>query len=787
MPGSEKGLAAIVRDRWQVPAALVAALAASVTLYRLLPSSVVPEVGVLLAEVAALEAAGDPIKAADALANLIEMRPPLPPEQRAVLHDRLADVIYRQELLRETPEPRNVRLLLEHADAASELGVPPRPGRSLRTAQAAEWLGLGPRALAAYRTLLDLDPSPEQRRQGQQGLVRLLADRPESRPERQRLLEGLLADEGVSAGYLWWALQESVETALDEGDTIRARLLLGKYAERLKSSDLKGYWDYLWAWVMVHEGQTAEAEPLVQWIDEWLGPSGARSHELAEFGYLPALNRWLLGQIHLAEHRPQAALTAFEEAEQLAGPGELFVAAIAGRARALAALERHDEALDVHRQAVAELTLLPRHRQRAVPRLRASLTELFESLRAAERYEQALEYLALLYELLPPSETAQRLELLETLGRTYEETARRVDTPEEQQEMYRRAGHYLETAAGLCELDETRYGGLMWSAAQGYDQAGEIAAVRRVLQRFLKGRSNDVRLPHALLLIGQACEADGQLGEALDWYGRLVDQYPTVTEAFRARLLRAGCWRALGQVESAERELVELLEDGAMAPAAVIFHDALLELCNLLYHNERYADAISRLEDYARLYPDTPQRYASRFLLADAYRRSAYALRESPPPGADAGRVATTAAARFTQAAELFGALTRDLAAVPERDEALDLYDRLATFYQADCLFELNEAEPLAAALEIYLRAAARYEQEPPALTAQVQIANINLRQGNLRDAARALERARWLLRNIPDGVFAAHSYGADRAHWERYLSVLASSDLFANVFADGP
>ena len=114
------------------------------------------------------------------------------------------------------------------------------------------------------------------------------------------------------------------------------------------------------------------------------------------------------------------------------------------------------------------------------------------------------------------------------------------------------------------------------------------------------------------------------------------------------------------------------------------------------------------------------------------------------------------------------------------------LYERLSLFYQADCLFELNAPATLQQALELYRRAAARYEREPAALTAQVQVANIYLRLGRLTEAARAVERARWLLRNIPDGAFAAYPDGAGREHWDRYLTGISSSDLFRRVFAGG-
>ena len=785
--GFRQRITPLLSGRWQVPVALAAALVASVAFYRVLPRNSVPNVGSLLADITALEEAGAVTDAADALGNLLEMQPPLPPAQRAALHDRLAELIFQQEQKRSVPELPNVRLLLEHHDAADELGHRQHAHRHFRLAKATEWLGNTARAIPAYRNALALDPSVEDLRAARQGLVQLLRNQPESAPERQRLLETLLADEGVSAGYLWWALQQSLEIALDENDTVRARLLLGKHGNRLKSSDLKGYWDYLWAWIMVHEGRTEEAEPLVQWIEQWLGERSVTDRELEGFGHLPAMNRWLLGQIHLADHRPQEALATFEEALALTPPGDLFVAAAAGQARALAELERHTAAQQAFRQALTRLAAMPSEAQQGTPRLRKSLLTLYDLLRAKQEYDHAAEYLALACELTPPEQSAERLALLEKLGETSEQAARATADPASRREYFGQAGRYREHGADLCEADETRYSALLWSAAQGYDEAGRIADVRRVLQRFLTGRSKDPRLPRAFLQLGQAYEADGQFEYALDWYARLDDRYPGLEEAFRAQLLSAGCLLALGRAAEAERVLSELLEDDLITPQAVVFHDALLELCDLLYQQGRFADAISRLEDFAAFYPGDPERFRSRFLLADAYRRSGYALRDSSSPQGDAAELRATSRTRFRRAAELFGGLLQDLSAAPEPDEALKLYDQLSLFYRADCLFELNEADTLQEALEIYQRAAARYEQEPPALTAQVQIASIHLRNGRLTEAARAVERARWLLRNIPDSAFADYSDDAGREHWEQYLAAISSSELFQNVFAGGP
>ena len=568
--GFAHNAATLLRGRWQVPLALIAAIVGGVTLYQLMPRRGGLDIDRLLADVAALEEAGATTGAADALANLLQMEPPPPPGQRARLHEHLADLVYRQELKRTRPNLHDARLLLEHQDAADQLGYPPSAARSLRAAQAADWLGDSARAIPAWRATLAQDPTPEQRRAAQQGLVRCLEGRPEAQQERRELLETLMTDEGVSVGYLWWALQRCLQEALNENDTVRARLLLGKHAQRLKTSDLKGYNEYLWAWVMVHEGRPEEAEPLVQWIDEWLGTQPSSSQELRAFGHLPTMNRWLLGRIHLAQHRPQDALEAFTEAAILQPQGKLFVAATAGRVEALAELEHHDAAQQVLHEAIERLAATPSQQKPAVERLRASLLELSDTLAQRQDYAHAAEYLVLATELTSDELAKERLNLLERVGQTYQQAADETTDPELRREYFGRTGLYLEQAAELARSDEARYAAALWSAAQGYDQSGRLADARRMLLRFLEGRSLDPRLPQAFLLLGRAFEADGRFAEALPWYRRLTAEHPALAEAYRARLLSARCLWALGQDAEAEAVLRGLLEDDNLAPPAPV-------------------------------------------------------------------------------------------------------------------------------------------------------------------------------------------------------------------------
>lgn len=775
----------LLAGRWQIPLALVAAVTGGVTLYHLRPSPKPPDLDALLADVTVLEQAGDTDAAADLIAKLLDLNPPPPPEQRAALHNRLAELIYSAENERPVHNLGNVKKLLEAQRAADELGHPTSPSSALHAALAEQWLDQGDAALQHLRTVLNQELSSTDRRTAIRAMAQLLAQQPEAWQERQELLQALLTDEGAPAAYLWWGLQHAVQDALDGNDPARAREILERHGERLTNSDLKGYLDYLRACVLVHEGRPEEAEPIVNWVEEWLGSDVRPTRELDQFGNLRKLNRGLLGKIRLTENRPADALAAFEWVLQDRPPPELLTAATLGRALALSALGRHEAACGAFRSALAELSGETGHRRHAASEFKRTLLDLYERYRARQDYGDAFGYLALVCELTPADQEDQQFELWEKLALTGQDAARTTADAERSREYHAQAGRNLERAAELVPFDEPRLAELLWSAAEEYDRAGRTADLRRVLERFVQGRSEHPRLPRGLLQLGQVCETEGDREGARAWYARVIKEYPRLDEAARAEL---GCARILigsgpEQYAGAERLLTGILTNDYLAPDAGVYRDALLTLCELLSQEGRYGEGIGRLEDFIALYPTDADWWRARFMLADAHRRSAYALRQSPPPDAAPEASAAESKVRFRSAAELFDRLLTDLEGAAPADESAELHKRLALFYRGDCLFELNDADTLPAALAAYTQAAARYEGQPAALTAYVQIANTHLRLGDARAAGRALERARWLLRGIPADAYGSPDSGA-RADWARFFDTVLSSDLFRDAFA---
>ncbi len=723
--------------------------------------------------------------AVDSAANLLAMQPPLSDDQQATLHTLIAETIFQQESRRDRPLESNLALLLKHDSQASDLGRARTAADEMRAARVHEWLGATTDAVRAYRALLERNPQPQERRAALKALVSLLEGRPDCVAERAAHLDAVLSDEGIDSPYAWWALQRAVRQALEGRDVKAATEFLRRYGGLFDHADLQGYHDYLWAWVYAHDGRWDESQPLLMAVESWLDRQPRIDAAMDESGYLPALSRALHGEVALGEERPQSALAHFEQALALRPDGDSFVSAVLGRARALDMLERTEAAREALRSLAKGLESGPRSQRLLTARVPIALMSLFDRRRRAGDVENALRYLRLALEITPADNRALRADQLEGIGRM-SAAAALIRAPQEVPAAHRDAALALAEAASLIEPHTPRYADLLWESAGQFEKGHELDDARRLFERFLEVSEDEARRPPAMLLLGQSHQVVGRCDEALRWYARLIDEYPKSLDAARARLRSAECQLALGgpSAVQAEATLLELLEDAVLEPANPIFRAALLTLGDALYEQERYGQAIGRLEDFLALFPDDAEQQRVTFALAEAYRRSAYALRESAAAAETRETDLQQARQRLTQAARLFGTLATDAEA---EDPAQVELARLALLNRGDCLMELNEPQTLEEALAVYRQAAARFRQTPTALTAQVQIANIFMRQGKHAEAARSVERARWLLRNIPESAFALDQLGQDRAGWERYLSAIAASHLFRDVLVERP
>src|SRR5436190_17501270 len=104
---------------------------------------------------------------------------------------------------------------------------------------------------------------------------------------------------------------------------------------------------------------------------------------------------------------------------------------------------------------------------------------------------------------------------------------------------------------------------------------------------------------------------------------------------------------------------------------------------------------------------------------------------------------------------------------MPPAGETDKLYCKLSHFYRADCIFDLGKYED---SIKLYDAAAFRYQDDPSALAAYVQIVNANCALGKMDEAKAANERAKWLLHKMPPEAFNTGGFAMPKEYWEKWL-----------------
>ena len=366
--------------------------------------------------------------------------------------------------------------------------------------------------------------------------------------------------------------------------------------------------------------------------------------------------------------------------------------------------------------------------------------------------------------------------------------------------MLARAGQaYVAFARKIEPTDEAAYGESLWKGIDCFDRAGDAPASIDALELFAADRPHDPLAPDALLRLGRTYQAVGAFDKAIAAFTQVQANYPSSLAASKAAVPMAEALLAKGPANNglAEKVLISVVDENRLiTPDSAEFRQALFELGQLCYRTGRYDAAIARLENFLERYPTDPRKAELKFVMADSYRKSAAALGERLAL-IDAGKVDPTADGklvdrvemvvarreRLRKAKALFDGVVdsyRDGAPTSEIDQ---MYLKLAHFYRADCLFDLMEYND---AIALYDTAARRYQNDPSALAAYVQIVNAYVALDKPSEAQAANERAKWMLKRIPPEAFDAKSFNISRKYWEQWLAFAGESGLYGKQMAAG-
>jgi tetratricopeptide (TPR) repeat protein len=364
---------------------------------------------------------------------------------------------------------------------------------------------------------------------------------------------------------------------------------------------------------------------------------------------------------------------------------------------------------------------------------------------------------------------------------------------------------YITYSRALTLTDDKGYGEALWRGVELYDRAGDLQRMIAALEVFAAERPEDSLTPDALLRLGKAYQAAGNFDKAISAYQRNQFRYPNTLAASKSAVPLAQAYVAKGpdHYKRAETVLVSVIDNNPLiTPDAAEFKQALFELAQLYYRTNRYEEAVAKLEELTQRYPKDERMGQLVFLMGDSYRKSAALLVVIPPAPAAAGAAARPAGApanavaaanpaaaqmdpvevasakrdRLGKARVLFDRAIDIYLRNPPFAETDKLYCKLAHFYRADCVFDLGGYEE---SIKLYDNAAFRYQEDPSALAAYVQIVNAYCALGKTAEAKTANERAKWLLRKMPPEAFANGGFTMPKEYWDKWLQWTSAAGLW--------
>jgi tetratricopeptide (TPR) repeat protein len=236
----------------------------------------------------------------------------------------------------------------------------------------------------------------------------------------------------------------------------------------------------------------------------------------------------------------------------------------------------------------------------------------------------------------------------------------------------------------------------------------------------------------------------------------------------------AQCYVLDGSAEN-DAEALDLLErvtrGEIVGRDSADYLNALIEYGALLYHRDRYPEAIAALsEAQARLEGDR-RIDEVRFRLADAHRLEAGAMErtlQDAMPESERRALETARSERLQRAIELFDKVREAIESRPDqRVTALEhMYLRNAYLYLGACAFDLGRFDE---AVRHYSIAQERYPSDPASLAPMIQIVHAHLRRGEVRKARAANARALRFYQSIPEEAWNDPTLPMTDREWERW------------------
>ena len=431
--------------------------------------------------------------------------------------------------------------------------------------------------------------------------------------------------------------------------------------------------------------------------------------------------------------------------------------------------------------------------------VRQSLLDAFQRSSKAEKYPEALTFLAMaqqmegkttVEDLLQRAVTKEKLGQQLMAGAQTQEGARKTAQLAAGQAMLGEAAQDYLSHSKSTTLNDELSGTSLWKAGGLLDQAGQTLAAAAVYERFTIQRPRDSRVPEGLLALGRLYESAGMTDKAIAAYQRNLAENPKTPAGYTSVVNLARCFGLLASqagkaeekaanLDRAEQLLLGLVQSADLQPAAREFRESLLALGDLYYANGRWSEAILRLDEVITRYPADPAAPRTLFLLGESYRKSAAEIAEALKDPAFPRRVElerargerlAAAAGNFARVIALLDVQAGGAAAAGRKLTPLEeQYVRSSYMDRAECQYLRGDYEQ---AIRLYDEVSSRFSEEAIAVQAYVQIVNAYLALKQPAQAAAAAERGRLILQRIPEAAFGAAVPGQSRQQFESLLAL---------------
>jgi tetratricopeptide (TPR) repeat protein len=476
----------------------------------------------------------------------------------------------------------------------------------------------------------------------------------------------------------------------------------------------------------------------------------------------------------------QAALAQYSRTRQLYGDSLEGLAASLAEADLMRNQGDWDGAFAAYRRVLDSFKNIPVYRSVVFPvgQIRDRTVAALRDAVAHRRFDNVLELIDNFQPLF------SRAEQLELRGSTLEQWGRLLlsgnSASEDGTGKQHALGRQKLRAAGvafehLAELQfATRhYSGDVWRAAEDYFDGHSFSSTIRLLTKYLAFEP-EIRNAQALLRLGQAHLALGQVPDAIASFEECIEFHPLDGATFQARIDCAKAYWHKGETSRAEQLLRQNIAGSALKPSSREWKDSLFELGMLLHETGQFEQAIGTLEEAIERYPQDAQRLMSQYVLADSYRRWAEELIDSAAQARTTNereKARSLASTRLTAALQHFEEVqvtitlrTHDL----HSDPLLESMLRNCYMLEGTVLFDLGRYKE---AIEVYSNVASLYPDHPFVLETFVQIANCWRRLGQAVKARGAIQQAQIVLQGLPPDADFASTTTLNREEWNMLLA----------------